>query len=356
MDARRLTRVREMMAKQGLDQLLVSAPESVWYLTGVAVDPGERLFALVLDREGPPSLVLNRLFSAADVGTEVRWYEDTDDPVAVLRTVVRSHGVLGVDKEWPARFLIPLEAACPDLVVKLGSACVDACRAVKDAGEVELMRTASRINDETIEQAFAFVHAGVTEAEVADFIASRFHEHGAGLSFPTIVSFGAHAADPHHAPDATVVEEGQCVLIDMGCRKDRYCSDMTRTRYFRKADGEQLAIHALVREANAKAEAMVRPGVPLKEIDAAARDLIAAAGYGPYFNHRLGHFIGQTDHEQGDVSASSPLVAQAGMIFSIEPGIYLPGRFGVRIEDLVLVTEDGCEVLNHVDKQPLIIG
>lgn len=354
--ARRVTNVRKAMEREGIDQLLVSEPESVWYLTGVSVDPGERLFAYLVDQSGEETLILNRLFTVPGTKAKQVWYSDTDNPVEVLRQVVISQGVLGVDKVWPAKFLIPLAKASPQVEVRVGSDCVDFARAVKDADEIRLMRVASQINDETIQKAIAFVREGVTEVEISDFISSCYHAHGAGLSFTTIVSFGDHAADPHHVPDGTIVQPGQCVLIDMGCRKDRYCSDMTRTVYFQKSDPEQLKIHDLVRTANETAESIIRPGVPLSKVDAAARDLITKAGYGPAFNHRLGHFIGQTDHEAGDVSAVSPIVAESGMIFSIEPGIYLPGRFGVRVEDLVLVTDDGCEVLNHVDKHPLVIG
>ena len=125
---------------------------------------------------------------------------------------------------------------------------------------------------------------------------------------------------------------------------------MTRTFFWQQASDEARAVHDLVREANEKAEALIRPGVPLCELDKAARDHIAAAGYGECFTHRLGHFIGQRDHEQGDVSSANTALAEPGMIFSIEPGVYLPGKFGVRVEDLVLVTADGCEILNQVDK------
>ena len=177
-----------------------------------------------------------------------------------------------------------------------------------------------------------------------------------GVSFEPIVSFAANAADPHHEPDDTVLREGDGIVVDMGCRKARYCSDMTRTFFCKKADSAFAAVHDIVREANELSEGLVRPGVELWELDKAARDHIAKAGYGEYFTHRLGHFIGQTDHEKGDVSATSRIVAKPGMIFSIEPGVYLPGQFGVRIEDLVLVTEDGCEILNRVDKHWQIVG
>ena len=146
------------------------------------------------------------------------------------------------------------------------------------------------------------------------------------------------------------------MLFDMGCVKSRYCSDMTRTWFCGQPTEKQAAVHDLVRRANEAAEALIKPGVRLCELDAAARDLITEAGYGAYFNHRLGHFIGQTDHEKGDVSSANTTVARPGMIFSIEPGVYLPGEFGVRVEDLVLVTETGCEVLNRNDKHWDVVG
>ena len=219
------------------------------------------------------------------------------------------------------------------------------------------MREASRINDVVMERAAAYMKEGMTEREVADYIVAQYAAEGCdSTAFLPIVSYGAHAADPHHEADQTRLRAGDCIVIDMGCRKNRYCSDMTRTFFCKTADPKYAAIHDLVREANELAESLLRPGVPLKDLDKAARDHIAAAGYGEFFTHRLGHFIGQTDHEKGDVSATTPLVAKPGMIFSIEPGVYLPGEFGVRIEDLVLVTETGCEILNHVDKHWKTVG
>lgn len=347
----RMERVVDALRENGLTQMIVSDPMSIWYLTGVEVAPFERLFALYLNTEGRQVLFLNHLYHVEESPCEEIWFSDTDDSIGLIAGVVDAAKPLGIDKEWPAKFLIPLMERCPGMGVVLSSDCVDDCRGVKDEVEIGLMKEASRINDETIEKAAAFIRAGMTEKEVAAFIDRTYLEAGcSGNSFTTIVSFGANAADPHHEPDDTVLKEGDCILIDMGCRKDRYCSDMTRTYFFRSADPAYTEIHDLVRSANEKAESLIRPGVRLCELDAAARDLITEAGYGEYFNHRLGHFIGQVDHEKGDVSSVNQTVAKSGMIFSIEPGVYLPGRFGVRVEDLVLVTEDGCEVLNHVDK------
>ena len=342
MKMERIDRVRAALCAQGLTQMIVCDPKSVWYLTGVAVEPYERLLALYLPTDGEPVLFLNKLFNVSNPPCKTVWHTDTDAPVAQIAAVVNAANPLGIDKEWPAKFLIPLMEAHPGMQVVLSSDCVDDCRACKDAEEQRLMREASRINDEVNEAAKHYVKVGMTEREVAEFIDAQFRAHGCeGPSFTTIVSFGANAADPHHEPDGTVLKEGDCVLFDMGCVKDRYCSDMTRTWFCGQPEA---------------AEALIKPGVRLCDLDAAARDLIAEAGYGEYFNHRLGHFIGQTDHEKGDVSSANTAVAKPGMIFSIEPGIYLPGEFGVRVEDLVLVTEDGCEVLNHNDKHWDVVG
>ena len=353
----RIDRVMEHMVANGLTQMIVSDPKSIWYLTGVDVEPYERLFAFLIRRDGHHAFFLNRLYNVSDTGFEEVWFSDTDDSIGMIASHVAPACTLGIDKEWKAAFLIPLMERCPGMKVVLASDCVDDCRAVKDEEEIRKMREASRINDEVNRLASEYVREGMTEKQVAALIDAEFIKRGcSGPSFTTIVSFGANAADPHHEPDDTVLHAGECVLIDMGCVKDRYCSDMTRTFFCKSVDPEQTKIHDLVREANEKAESIIRPGVRFCDIDAAARDLISDAGYGEYFNHRLGHFIGQTDHEKGDVSSANTRTAEPGMIFSIEPGIYLPGRFGVRVEDLVLVTEDGCEVLNREDKHWRIVG
>ena len=353
----RSQRVLEALHSQGLDQMLISDPDSIWYLTGIHVDPGERLLALYLTQTGDHVLFLNKLFSVPDTGLRLVWMTDTDDQIGILTENICCDRPMGIDKFWPARFLLPLMERNPHMVCRLGSQAVDSVRAVKDETEIRLMEEASRINDEVIEKAAAFVREGMTEKEIADYIVSQYRAAGCeSESFPTIVSFAGNAADPHHGPDDTVLKEGDCIVIDMGCRKNRYCSDMTRTFFCKKADPKYAAIHDLVRCACEAAQAAVRPGVVLSHIDAVARDMITEAGYGPFFTHRLGHFIGQQDHEAGDVSASSQIVAQPGMIFSIEPGVYLPGQFGVRVEDLVIVTQDGCRSLNHVDRHWKTIG
>ena len=357
METSRIDRVLAEMKNKGLEQMLVADPMSILYLTGVSVGPGERLYALLLKENGEHVLFLNKLFCVDKHPYREVWYSDTDDYIGMIAEEIDGKKTLGVDKIWPARFLLPLMQRCPGMNPCLASDCVDDCRALKDEEEKEKMREASRINDRVIEKAAAFVKGGMTEKQVAAYIEEEYAKEGcSGPSFSVIVSFGANAADPHHEPDDTVLCEGDCVLIDMGCKKDGYCSDMTRTYFYKKITPLQEQVHDLVRMANEKAESIIRPGVRLCDIDAAARNLIAEQGYGPNFTHRLGHFIGMDVHEQGDVSSANTGVAKAGMIFSVEPGVYLAGDFGVRVEDLVLVTEDGCEILNSADKHWRIIG
>ena len=303
-------------------------------------------------------MLLNYLYFVKDTGFEEVWFSDMEDQISIIADQIDPSVPLGIDKTWPARFLIPLQEKLPELKTVWGSDCVDGVRAVKNEEEIAIMKKASEINDAVMEKVIDFIKEGMTEKEIADFIDSEYLKAGAsGTSFDTIVCFGANAADQHHIPSETrTLKAGECILIDMGCVWQGYCSDMTRTFYCKSADPEQTEIHDIVREAVLRAESVIKPGVRFCDIDTQARDYIDEKGYSEYWKIRLGHFIGQEDHEYGDVSPINKNVAEPGMIFSIEPGIYLEGKHGVRIEDLVLVTEDGCELLNKVDKKWRIVG
>lgn len=358
----RIATVLANLAARGIPQLFVCDPRSVQYLTGWYIDPGERFFGLLLRSEPGadetrPTLFVNELFPApTGLDCAVVTLTDTDDAPAALAAHLAADAPLGCDKNLPARFLIPLMERNAATGFALASDAVDAARALKDPTEQELMRAASAVNDEAMAQFCALLDEGVTEREVADQLERIYRDLGAsGHSFAPIVCFGASAADPHHEPDDTRLAPGDAVLFDVGCRKDEYCSDMTRTFFFRSADEDERMIYDLVRRANEAGKAAVRPGARFCDIDDAARSVIAEAGFGPNFTHRLGHQIGLDVHEPGDVSAGNAAQVEPGMIFSIEPGVYLPGRFGVRIEDLVLVTEDGCEVLNHYPRELTVL-
>ena len=353
----RANRILSTLKAQGAEQMLITDPMSIFYLTDVYVQPFERFFGLLLRADGHHVLFLNRLFFVPqETGTEKVWYSDTDPVMDLVANYLDSAKPLAVDKEMKARHLLPLMEKHAAAGFLNGSLAVDKTRGIKDAGEQEKMITASRINDMAMARFKALVKEGITELEVAGQLLDIYRELGAdGYSFSPLVAFGANAADPHHEPDSTAVKPGDCVLFDVGCIKDGYCSDMTRTFFFREASEHCRNIYTIVRRANEAAEALIHPGVRLCELDAAARDLITAEGYGPQFNHRLGHFIGQDVHEQGEASPVSQIIAEEGMIFSVEPGVYIEGEFGVRIEDLVMVTKDGCRRLNNYPKELTII-
>lgn len=354
----RIARVMEKMKENGLEQLLISDPKSIAFLTGIFVDPYERLWALLLKSNGEHVFFMNTLFFVSETGYKEVWFTDMDDQIGLIMENIDKEGTLGIDKTWAARFLIPLQERCPNLKTVWGSNCVDDVRAEKDEEEIALMKKASEINDTVMERVAEYIKEGMTERQVADFIDAEYLKEGAsGNSFPTIVCFGENAADQHHEPSETrTLKAGECILIDMGCVWKGYCSDMTRTFYCKSVDEEQAKIHDIVRTAVLKAEEVIKPGIPVCDIDKQARDYIDEMGYTKYWGVRLGHFIGQDDHEFGDVSPINHNPAAVGNIFSIEPGIYIEGKFGVRVEDLVLVTEDGHELLNHVEKKYRIVG
>lgn len=354
----RIERVLKKMEQKGLTQLIVSDPLSIRFLTGISVNPGERLYALILRASGKHTMLLNYLYFVKDTGFDEVWFSDMEDQIAIIADQVNPSEKLGIDKTWPSRFLIPLQEKLPQLKTVWGSDCVDEVRAEKNEEEIAIMKRASEINDAVMEKVADYIKEGMTEKQVADFIDNEFFAAGASAtSFDTIVCFGPNAADQHHEPsDTRTLKAGECVLIDMGCIWNGYCSDMTRTFYCKSVDDEQAEIHDIVREAVLRAEAVIKPGVRFCDIDAQARDYIDEKGYSEYWKIRLGHFIGQEDHEYGDVSPINTNVAVPGNVFSIEPGIYIEGKYGVRIEDLILVTEDGHELLNAVEKKYRIVG
>ena len=342
---KRFERLQKKLLEQKKDALLISDPMGIYYMTGVMLEPFERTWLLLVDKEKEPILFANRLFVFDNPGVQTLWHNDGEDSAAQVCDALAGTKELVVCGDLPAKLLLPIlqRTSCH---VELSSILED-LRRVKDEEELEKMRISSRINDAVIEEAFSQVREGMTEKELAAIVNKGFQTAGAeGPCFETIVAFGENASDPHHEPDDTVLQKDKAVLIDMGCYKNHYCSDMTRTRFFGSATEKEQAVYEIVLGATEKAKALIRPGVRFCDIDAAARDHIAAAGYGEYFTHRLGHCIGLQDHEPGDVGPGNAMPVEKGMVFSIEPGIYLPGEFGVRIEDLVIVTEDGFECLN----------
>ena len=339
-----------------LGQMVVFEPYAICYFTGKMFHPGERFVALLLKENGDHRLFNNRLFPVEEeLGLPITWITDEDCGPEILASYLDAGAAVGVDKELPAKFLLPMMERLSGVRFLNSSACIDRQRRQKDPVEQERMFVSSEINDRAMAEFKKLIVPGVTELEVMNRMPDIYKSLGADEFGFGIVAFGQNAADPHHESDDTVLKKGDVVLLDVGAVKDGYNSDMTRTFFYGEPTARQIEVYNLVRRANEEAEKMIRPGVRFSEIDKTARDIISDAGFGQYFTHRLGHCIGLSVHEAGDVSGSNTEEVAPGMFFSVEPGIYLPGEFGVRIEDLVMVTEDGVKVINSYSKDIEII-
>ncbi|WP_099187648.1 M24 family metallopeptidase [Tepidibacter mesophilus] len=358
MNNKRLEKVLKEMKSKNIPQMLVSDPAAIFYLTGKWFHPGERLLALYINANGENKLFVNELFPVnEDLGVEIVWYNDTQNGVEIISKYVDKADTMGIDKNWPAHFLLTLMDLEGGSKFVNGSMVLDRVRMCKDDEEKNLMREASRLNDIAVEKMIESVSTDLSEKKMADLLNDIYEEIGAdGCSFDAIIAYGENAANPHHEPSNAMVKDGDSIIIDIGCIKDSYCSDMTRTVFYKSASDKAKEVYNTVLEANKKAISIVKPGVKFSDIDLAARNYIEDAGYGKYFTHRTGHSIGIEVHDFGNVSSVNHDEVAPGMIFSIEPGIYIPGEVGVRIEDLVLVTEDGCEVLNKYSKDLKVIG
>ena len=358
MDQGKVTRVLAAMKEQELTQMIVSDPVAIFYLTGKWIIPGERLLALYLNVSGDHKLVINKLFpQEKDLGVEIVWYDDVEDGVEILSRYVEKDKPMGIDKTWQARFLLRLQELGGGSCFVNASPIVDDIRMIKDEKEQALMRESSRLNDLAMERLIPWVVKGLTEKELNAKIREIYQELGCdGVSFDPITAYAKGAADPHHVTDDSRGRRGDCVILDIGAFKDDYASDMTRTVFIGEVSDRAREIYAIVAEANRRGIEAAKPGNRMCDVDLAARNYIEEKGYGQYFTHRTGHSIGLEDHEFGDVSSVNETVIRPGQCFSVEPGIYLPDEgIGVRIEDLVLVTEDGCEVLNHFTKDLIVV-
>lgn len=352
----RIEELKKRIEQNHLFQMLVTDPASIFYLTGKWIYPGERFLALLITTDNKPKMFINSLFCFEDENIDTIYYTDSEQATNKINKYIEHSRPLGIDKLMASRFLIELMQFHTASSYTNSSIYVDSLRAIKDEEELKLMEASSHLNDKCMEQFKNSIKYGQSEKELQDIIYKIYKDNGLGTSFTPIVAFKATAADPHHESDElTILEKGDMILLDVGGKYKSYCSDMTRVFFTKEPTDFEKKIYNLVRKANEEAIKMVKPGVKLSLVDKCARDIISNEGYGEYFTHRLGHFIGIDDHDFGDVSSASEIVAKEGMIFSIEPGIYIKDKIGVRIEDLVLVTKDGVKVLNEYPKDIQIL-
>ncbi|NMB18172.1 MAG: aminopeptidase P family protein [Erysipelothrix sp.] len=328
--------------------LIISDPISIQYFTGYKNEPQERLMALLIT-ETNHTLIINEMFPKP-TGINYKTYQDSDNPVKTLNKLISTETIL-IDGHLPSRFLIPIIS--PNRIIKDGSSLINDIRNIKTPTEIEKMRIASKHNDRIMQEVIESIHEGITEREITETIKQKQSTSPlSGISFEPIAAFSENIADPHANATDRSLKKGDVILIDMGGIYQNYHSDMTRTFFY----GENETIEKLyniVLKANKAAINAIKIGVPLSHVDKAAREVIEKAGYGPHFTHRTGHGIGLETHEPLDVSSSNETIIKPGMCFSIEPGIYIQGVGGVRIEDLICVKDDEIIVLNQFPKQKM---
>ncbi len=350
----RLARAAELGAAAGLDALLITPGPDLRYLIGSRAESFERLTCLVIPTDGSPvTVVVPRLELAsltgaavADLALPVRDWVDGQDPYALVAELLPGARKIAVAESMPALHLVPLAGRFGATPV-LATPVIRQLRMLKDPDEIDALRRAGAAIDRVHARMGEWLRAGRTEAEVAADISAAILAEGHTEAAFVIVGSGAHGADPHHEVSDRVIEPGDIVVIDIGGPVEPgYNSDSTRTYSIGEPDPEIAAKIAVLEAAQQAAVDAVRPGVTAEAVDAAARDLLTAEGFGEVFVHRTGHGIGLSVHEEPYIVGGNTEPLEAGMAFSIEPGIYFRGQWGARIEDIVVVTADGCESMN----------
>lgn len=349
----RLHRAAEATRAAGLNALLITPGPDLQYLLGSRAESFERLTCLLVPAEGPPSIVLPRLelaalrpSAAADLGLVLHDWVDGVDPYLLVASLLGSPARTGVSEVMPAMHALPLAAACGEPQV-LATPVLRELRMCKDAAELDALRRAGAAIDRVHARMGEWLKPGRTEAQVGADIAAALVDEGHTRAEFIIVGSGPHGADPHHEVSERIIESGDVVVVDIGGPVDPgYFSDSTRTYSLGEPPADVAAKYAVLQRAQQAGLDAVRPGVRAEEIDAACREVLAAEGLAEAFVHRTGHGIGLSVHEEPYIVAGNDLVLTEGMAFSIEPGIYFQGSWGARIEDIVLVTAEGCEPVN----------
>lgn len=346
------------MYELGVDVVLCSVGADLPYLTGYEAMPLERLTMLVVRGDGGVHLVVPRLeaprVGALD-GAELVSYEEAEDPVAITASLIGDAKSAAISDHTWARFVIDLQRELPGLGWRRAHEVLAPLRAQKDDAEIDLLRRAGHALDEIALEMRDRPFTGRTELEVHRELGTRIVEHGHERVNFAIVGSGPNGASPHHDASSRVIERGDVVVCDFGGRMRGYCSDITRVYCVGEPASEVREAYAVLQEAQEAAVRAATVGTPCEDVDGAARRIITDAGFGEFFIHRTGHGIGLEEHEDPYIVAGNRTRLEAGHAFSIEPGIYLPGRFGLRLEDIVVATERGPERLNLAPRDLAIV-
>jgi Xaa-Pro dipeptidase len=362
----RLEKLYAAMQSSGLDAVALNPGPTLTYLTGLNFHLMERPVVMFFAAGHEPALVLPELemLKVQELAYPAQAFAYPEDPSAWQAAFRKAAQALGLDGKHigvEPRALRLLEfgyiqSAAPGADFPDASGALGSLRLCKDADEIRKMRRAVAIAQDALEATVPSIKTGMSEQQLAAELTVQLLRHGSEpeLPFAPIVSSGPNSANPHASPGERKLQPGDLLVVDWGARYEGYISDLTRTFAIGEVDAELQKIHEIVQQANAAGRAAARPGASAADVDSAARSVIARAGYGPYFTHRTGHGIGLEAHEEPYMRGDNLQVLQPGMAFTIEPGIYLPGRGGVRIEDNVVITENGVECLSELRREIIV--
>lgn len=358
----RIDRLRAEMQVQDVDLVALGAGAHLAWLTGLRPHADERPLLLCITQSYAGFLMPALEVDSARQHTDLPFHPWGDDqgPDAAFADLLRASGAsaartIVLDETMRADFAALVQDALPEAARQFTASTVGALRMRKDADEYAALKRNAAIADQAMQAAWAQMRTGMREREVADIVRAAFKERGATALFHIIGAAG-NGAFPHHQTGETVLQSGDAVVMDIGGGMDGYSSDMTRMAVMGAAPDGYHEIHEIVERAVQAALTAARPGVAAHVVDDAARGVITDAGYGDYFMHRTGHGMGIEVHETPYITAASQTVLDEGMVFSIEPGIYLPGRFGIRLEDIVILRSDGPEILSSLPRDLAVIA
>lgn len=356
----KLKSLTEYMKKSNIDLVYIDEPDTVAYFTNFESNPHERIVALFVLQENSflfiPALEKDEAMEISEIN-DIITYKDEENPWDIIHQELKDHILttkkIGIQE---STLIVERYKALQSLNSSLEfidmTDYLQHIRLVKTEDEIERMKVSGKYADKAIEIGCAALKEGITEQEVVAEIEYQLKKLGISeMSFPTMVLFGDHAGSPHGNPSERKLKKKELVLFDLGVVKNGYTSDITRTVAFGEPSREDQLIYEVVLEAQSQAQKAVKSGITAGELDEVARTIIEKAGYGNYFTHRLGHGLGRSVHEFPSLAKGNDLIIQEGMCFSIEPGIYIPGKIGVRIEDCIYVTKEGASAFTKTSKK-----
>jgi len=351
----RIERAQQIMRERGVDALILGPGSDLLYLTGYNIHSSERLTALLVFAHADHRLYIPELEASrvTDPSLSLVIWKESESPTKLISKELATKGVQTIavgDQLWSI-FLLTLQEDIKHVRWIPASTILAPMRLIKTAEEVEFMKRAGKVADRVWERILTIDPRGLTERKMAQIVSDLLLEEGAEDIAFNIVASGPNSASPHHSPSSRTISEGDMVIFDYGGPLMGYNSDITRTLHVGRVDEEELKVYKAVKEAQQLAFLAVKPGIPAREVDRAARDHLGSLGLDKFFIHRTGHGLGLDVHEPPYITPDSDLQLQEGMVFSIEPGVYIPGKFGVRIEDIVVVTQQGAERLNLATRE-----